>query len=119
MMNIETNLELYRKFEKQLLHHRLEHGVGNPLEFSIIDNMENTWYALSTEEQLILDAEPSQCFPSTAFIEYVELTKKLKETQLLLEQVSTTEEETLDKMDIVWHNMRDEERKWMDRNHEK
>lgn len=114
-----TNIELYRKFEKQLLHHRLEHGVGNPLEFSIIDNMENVWYSLSSEEQQVLNAEPSLSFPTTAFIEYAELTKKLKEMQLLSEQVSTTEEETLDRMDFVWHNMREEEQEWMRRNHEK
>ena len=112
-----TTLELYRKFEKQLLHHRLEHGVGNPNEFSIIDNMEQAWYSISPEEHLVLDAEPPQCFPTKAFIEYAEMTKKLNEIQLLSEQVSREEENLLDKMDIVWHNMTDNEQEWLRKNH--
>lgn len=109
-----TNLELYRKFEKELLHHRLKHGVGNPNELSLIDNMEKAWYNISTEEQQMLDAEPPQCFPSEAYISYKASSERLLEIQKQSPNDSTPEEEILlDKMDILWHNMREYEREYL------
>lgn len=108
-----TNLELYRKFEKELLHHRLEHGVGNPNEFSIIDNMEKAWYSVSSEEQQILDAEPPQCFPSKAYKEYVDTVKELAVFQNELEVKSEDEHKLLDKMNKAWHNMTDNEKEYL------
>ncbi len=109
-----TTLELYRKFEKQLLHHRLQHGVGNPNEFALIDNMEKAWYSISPEEQQMLDAEPPQCFPSEAYISYKASSERLLEIQKQSPNDSTPEEEILlDKMDILWHNIREEEKEYL------
>ena len=113
-----TNLELYKKFEAQLLEHRLLHGIGSPSEFPIIDNMEVTWYTLTPEEQQLLDSEGSQCFPSQAFNEYKQLTIQLRALQSITENVTKKEEELLDKMDQVWYNIPDKERQWLKRHHE-
>lgn len=111
-----TNLELYRKFENQLLEHRIGHGVGTPLEYSIIDNMEKAWYALSPEEQLLLNTEPQHCLLSETAKSYKDCTERILEIQKQSPNDSTPEEESLlDKMDILWHNISDKEKAWLSR----
>lgn len=112
---IKTNYEFYKEMETQLLWCRLECGVGSKEENPIVDIMCDIWYKLNDDEQDLLNKECPQCFPSKAFLEYKEMTKKLNIMQK--ENEEQEEELLLDKMDIVWHNMTDKEKDWMRRNH--